>query len=800
MSEEEINYNENDDMQNNDIEQNVSASSEKTTSAFGGLRESLQNGDAQGTHSRSPKNSAKSKVGSAAMQVMGIPKPIANIAANRLANRKGNQENLPEALKKRKNGIPNSKNTEKGSGNEKANTSTGGASGLESQIGGTSDQKTNGNEKGAVQKTAEKAVEKGGSAAIQAAGIPKPIADMIAKKVSGPTTKIIIISIVLSILLFCLIVIALIVSVTVFFEPLIQGFEEVSKSMGQIQYNYIGLLDIKTANLTNNRLLILNNSDSNDIIQNDNSYKSKTEIQREQFHATLRELAKDERYKNIQWNIALASVLYGVSSERDIYDGYCEIEFLETCIKWDKDPSMDFKDAESNLKRIVKKLKRGKSEYEKYMLETYIPKYFSKKMEKENKTAEDILQEIYKMAAIVGELFPDISYSYISNICPGGINVLPGSNSTRFPGANNLSLEEYVAGSLSSEYSGANSSASETELMKAMAIAIRSNIVKKVKGTADDNGVCTVINSTNFQTYREPTERTLTVTQETAGQVLMYNDDVMMLHYSIFPGKDADGWSSSTPCENSVCSGGMCTATLYKDPGNEKVTFTVPQSYSGYTDVSKINNSHCHGLSTIVASYYASSQSLTHDKIINLFVSDGVTISQLTSGEQMLPLEFKDPTKWRDNTSRIYQIGNAGCYRNGVLVGNNCSHLGIDFTYGGINGKPVYAFAPGVVIESTYNDGGYGYTVKLGHDIDGDGKYDYYSRYGHMQNSLTVSTGDIVAAGVQLGVVGSTGNSTGPHLHFEIYSSAGRSVEDYYNTRPDLMMDRIAEGKTWYES
>ena len=85
-------------------------------------------------------------------------------------------------------------------------------------------------------------------------------------------------------------------------------------------------------------------------------------------------------------------------------------------------------------------------------------------------------------------------------------------------------------------------------------------------------------------------------------------------------------------------------------------------------------------------------------------------------------------------------------------------HSGIDLA--AARGTPVMATLPGIVtviVSAT----GYGLHVIVDH---GDG---LSSLYGHLDTVLTAS-GDYVVAGQVIGTVGSTGNATGPHLHFEI--------------------------------
>ncbi|MFD3844517.1 peptidoglycan DD-metalloendopeptidase family protein [Streptomyces microflavus] len=85
-------------------------------------------------------------------------------------------------------------------------------------------------------------------------------------------------------------------------------------------------------------------------------------------------------------------------------------------------------------------------------------------------------------------------------------------------------------------------------------------------------------------------------------------------------------------------------------------------------------------------------------------------------------------------------------------------HTGSDFQ--AASGTPVLAIGPGTVV-SAGNSGSYGNEVVIQHE---DGMY---SQYAH-QASLNVSVGQTVTGGQQIGLSGSTGNSTGPHLHFEV--------------------------------
>jgi len=86
-------------------------------------------------------------------------------------------------------------------------------------------------------------------------------------------------------------------------------------------------------------------------------------------------------------------------------------------------------------------------------------------------------------------------------------------------------------------------------------------------------------------------------------------------------------------------------------------------------------------------------------------------------------------------------------------------HAGLDIA--GPVGTPIYAADGGVVMTSGWNSGGYGYMILIDH---GNG---LYTRYGH-SSRLLVQKGDRVNRGDVISLMGSTGRSTGPHLHFEV--------------------------------
>lgn len=96
--------------------------------------------------------------------------------------------------------------------------------------------------------------------------------------------------------------------------------------------------------------------------------------------------------------------------------------------------------------------------------------------------------------------------------------------------------------------------------------------------------------------------------------------------------------------------------------------------------------------------------------------------------------------------------------RRDPISGNIIFHSGLDL--GASEGTPVYATANGIVTESGRKEE-YGNCVYIDHG------YNYSTRFGHMSKIL-VKPGQIVKRGDKIGLVGSTGRSTGPHLHYEV--------------------------------
>ena len=105
-------------------------------------------------------------------------------------------------------------------------------------------------------------------------------------------------------------------------------------------------------------------------------------------------------------------------------------------------------------------------------------------------------------------------------------------------------------------------------------------------------------------------------------------------------------------------------------------------------------------------------------------------------------------------------------------------HAGLDFT--APQGTPVYATGNGTIVKAEYSSGGYGNHVWIDHG------YGYRTHYAHLVKIKTYS--GKVKRGEVIGYVGSTGKSTGPHLHYEV-ERRGTKIDPVYFFYNDLAVE-----------
>lgn len=137
----------------------------------------------------------------------------------------------------------------------------------------------------------------------------------------------------------------------------------------------------------------------------------------------------------------------------------------------------------------------------------------------------------------------------------------------------------------------------------------------------------------------------------------------------------------------------------------------------------------------------------------------------------VIPIDIKD-----------YTMSSGYGYRRDPIYGSSRFHAGLDFA--APTGTPVFATADGVVAEA-------GRRSNYGNCIDISHGYNYITRYAHLSEIL-VEPGKSVKRGELIGKVGSTGKSTGPHLHYEVrFKDEPQNPVNYYFM--DLTPEEYAE-------
>lgn len=136
------------------------------------------------------------------------------------------------------------------------------------------------------------------------------------------------------------------------------------------------------------------------------------------------------------------------------------------------------------------------------------------------------------------------------------------------------------------------------------------------------------------------------------------------------------------------------------------------------------------------------------------------------------------------SNKRLDRIASGFGYRIDPIYKDRRLHAGLDFT--AASGTPIYATADGVVRDAGFNTGGYGNRVLIYHG------FGYETTYSHMYK-IKARVGERVKRGEVIGYIGSTGKSTGPHLHYEVHRN-GVPVDPiyyFYNDLTPAQFDRI---------
>jgi len=142
-------------------------------------------------------------------------------------------------------------------------------------------------------------------------------------------------------------------------------------------------------------------------------------------------------------------------------------------------------------------------------------------------------------------------------------------------------------------------------------------------------------------------------------------------------------------------------------------------------------------------------QSKSYDEVFKLAKDKEKLIASIPA---IQPVDFHD----------LRRVGSLFGYRTDPFYKVTKFHEGIDFT--AAVGTPIYATGDGVISEAEYNSGGYGQKITINHG------YSYETVYAHL-SKIKVKKGQRVKRGEVIGLMGNTGKSTAPHLHYEVRKS-----------------------------
>lgn len=323
-----------------------------------------------------------------------------------------------------------------------------------------------------------------------------------------------------------------------------------------------------------------------------------------------------------------------------------------------------------------------------------------------------------------------------------------GTDSYLYDG--DVTYDDYIAGVVAAEVGDS----ANLELYKVTAIAARTYLQEnisddcEVEGTEDFQRYIDVDDSSNSALIRQAVE-------ETKKLVITQNDKLSDITYDY-------GYISSQDDTNYYISYG-------KDSLGTEQTQTIPKSWADTSifkdylaNWNEANDDSDYGMSLIGAYYLITNEGYTYNNVITYYYGE---TSEVTENDMILGgvNGFINPTRKIVCTS---PYGN----RTHPVKGSSSFHTGIDIGIAG--GEPIYAAKSGTVIvaKKTVNAinacaYGYGNYIKIDH---GDGTSTLYAhiKYGTIPSSIEVGT--IVEQGEQIGQVGSTGCSTGNHLHYEV--------------------------------
>lgn len=199
---------------------------------------------------------------------------------------------------------------------------------------------------------------------------------------------------------------------------------------------------------------------------------------------------------------------------------------------------------------------------------------------------------------------------------------------------------------------------------------------------------------------------------------------------------------------------------MQMDPLSSKERYSGLENDTKYNNLGKLDDAELisrMNRSMDLLEHQIYSQSLSFDQLKE---AAGIQKDKIASIPSVLPINIKD-----------YTMSSGYGYRRDPIYGTAKFHEGLDFA--AATGTPVFATADGVV-DVAERKHAYGNCIDLDHG------YNYLTRYAHLSQIL-VKPGQKVKRGELIGKVGSTGKSTGSHLHYEVrFKGEPQNPVNYY--------------------
>ena len=387
------------------------------------------------------------------------------------------------------------------------------------------------------------------------------------------------------------------------------------------------------------------------------------------------------------------------------------------------------------------------NKYKDYLLNSFVRKYFF-----DNRTDEETNK---KVVQVVDEIFSRAEFaSYLNGSANTSNSIVANNVNVNIYSADNVLLEqvslfEYLQGVLYYEGFATNRS---LEFLKMQAI-IAKNYLYSINNASIDSIPTSlrVINSRQNQVYCNIKE----------GCHNMY-DASDEEHNTIATGAGSGGYQPITNEELLEKINTAIDSTFSEFiVNNNKFVFTQ------YRSDCSVKGLTCNATTNILDQKVANTMiesGSSYKDVLTYYYNGSIETVSLSIG---YPLDLKYTTVTSQFSWRIDPVTLSRC----------TSHNGLDISADG--DANIYSIADGVIVKNEYNEV-YGNHIVIGHGAynNDTNTYEFYSLYAHqIRLSKLVSVGDKVKAGQKIGNVGSTGYSTGNHLHIEIYKIIDNSIQ-----------------------